>query len=77
MKGLSKARQTLQGVEGHAADQSVEKYKERFVAIRVPQTKGVVYDKTFDPVARYTSIRTIIHELETISDECKDNISQW
>jgi hypothetical protein len=61
----------------HAADGSVEKYKARFVARRFPQTEGVVYDETFDPVARYTSICTIIHELETTSDGCKDNLSQW
>jgi hypothetical protein len=44
---------------------------------RFPQTKGVVYDETFDPIARYTPICTIIHELETTSDGCKDNLSQW
>jgi hypothetical protein len=44
----------------HAADGSVEKYKVRFVAKGFSQVEGVDYDETFTPVARYTSIRTII-----------------
>jgi hypothetical protein len=42
------------------ADGSVEKHKARFVARGFSQIEGVDYDKTFAPVARYTSIRTII-----------------
>jgi hypothetical protein len=61
----------------HAAGGSFEKYKARSVARGFSQAEGVDYDETFDPVARYTSIRTIIHELETTSDGCKDNLSQW
>jgi hypothetical protein len=34
----------------HAANESVEKYKQRFVTRRFPQTEGVVYDETTDPV---------------------------
>jgi hypothetical protein len=49
-------------------DGSVEKYKTRSIARGFSQTEGVVYDETLDPVNRYTSIRTTIHELETISD---------
>jgi hypothetical protein len=56
MKGMSKLEKTLQGVEGYGTDGSVEKYKQRFVARRFPQTEGVLYDKTIDPVAQYTSI---------------------
>jgi hypothetical protein len=52
----------------HAADGSVEKYKARSVARGFPQVEGVDYDETLAPVARYTSIHTIIHELETTSD---------
>jgi hypothetical protein len=44
----------------HAVDGSVEKYKARFVARGFSQVEGVDYDETFSPVARYTSIRTII-----------------
>jgi hypothetical protein len=44
----------------HAADGSVDKYKARFVAIGFSQKEGEDYDETFAPVARYTSIRTII-----------------
>ena len=49
----------------HVADGSIEKYKARFVARGLSQIEGVDYDETFAPVSRYTSIRTIIHELET------------
>ena len=44
----------------HAADGSIEKYKARFVARGFSQKEGIDYDETFAPVARYTSIRTII-----------------
>jgi hypothetical protein len=44
----------------HAADGSVEKFKERFVARGFTQKKGIDYEETFAHVARYTSIRTII-----------------
>jgi hypothetical protein len=44
----------------HAADGSIEKYKARFVARGFSQKEGIEYEETFSPVARYTSIRTII-----------------
>jgi hypothetical protein len=44
----------------HAADGSIEKYKARFVARGFSQKEGIDYEDTFAPVARYTSIRTII-----------------
>jgi hypothetical protein len=44
----------------HAADGSVEKYKVRFVARGFSHVEGIDYEETFAPVARYTSIRTII-----------------
>jgi hypothetical protein len=44
----------------HAADRSIEKHKARFVACGFSQKEGVEYEETFAPVARYTSIRTII-----------------
>jgi transposase InsO family protein len=44
----------------HAADESIEKYKARFVARGFSQKEGIDYEETFAPVARYTSIRTII-----------------
>jgi len=43
-----------------ATDGSVEKHKAHFVARGFSQIEGVDYDETFTPVARYTSIRTII-----------------
>jgi hypothetical protein len=44
----------------HAANGSIEKYKARFVARGFSQVEGVDYDETFAPVARHTSIRSII-----------------
>ena len=44
----------------HAGDGSIEKYKARFVARGFSQKQGIDYEETFAPVARYTSIRTII-----------------
>ena len=44
----------------HAADQSVEKYKACFVAKGFSQKEAIDYEETFAPVARYSSIRTII-----------------
>ena len=44
----------------HAADGSIEKYKARFVARGFSQKEGIDYEETFSPVARYTSIITII-----------------
>jgi len=44
----------------YAADNSVEKYKAGFVAKGYAQKKGIDYEETFAPVARYTSTRTMI-----------------
>jgi hypothetical protein len=44
----------------HATDGSIDKHKARFVARGFSQKEGVDYEETFAPVARYTSIRTII-----------------
>jgi hypothetical protein len=44
----------------HVADRSVDKYKARFITRGFSQKEGEDYDKTFAPVARYTSIRAII-----------------
>jgi hypothetical protein len=44
----------------HAVDGSVEKFKAIFVARGFTQKEGIDYEETFSPVARYTSIRTII-----------------
>ena len=41
----------------YTADNSVEKYKARFVAKGYAQKEGIDYEKTFAPVARYTSGR--------------------
>ena len=44
----------------YVADDSVEKYKARFVAKGYAQKEGIDYEETFAPVVRYTSIRTVI-----------------
>jgi hypothetical protein len=44
----------------HAADESVDKYKEIFVSRGFSQKEGEDYDETFSLVARYTSIKAII-----------------
>jgi hypothetical protein len=44
----------------HVADGSIDKYKARFVARGFSQKEGIDYEETFSPVARYTSIHTII-----------------
>jgi hypothetical protein len=66
----------------HAADGSVEKFKEIFVARGFTQKEGIDYEENFSPVARYTSIRSYyffsFHTwLETTSDGCKNNILEW
>ena len=44
----------------HVVDGSIEKYKARFVARGLSSKEGIDYEETFGPVARYTSIRTIM-----------------
>jgi hypothetical protein len=44
----------------HAANGSVENFKEIFVARGFTQKEGIDYEETFSPVSRYTSIRIII-----------------
>jgi hypothetical protein len=44
----------------HATDESVDKYKERFVARGFSHKEGEYYDETFAHVTRYTSIRVIM-----------------
>jgi hypothetical protein len=44
----------------HATDESMDKYKTRFVARGFSKKEGEDYDETFAPVARYTSIRAIM-----------------
>eukprot|EP00253_Pinus_taeda_P004268 PITA_04268 len=44
----------------YAVDDSIEKYKARFVAKGYAQKEGIDYEETFALVARYMSIRTVI-----------------
>ena len=44
----------------HATDGSIEKYKARFMARGFSQKEGIDYKETFSPVARYTSIRSVL-----------------
>ena len=66
----------------YVADDSIEKYKARFVARGFSQVEGVDYDETFTLVARYTSIRSIISiaaemGLADLPDGCQNRISEW
>jgi hypothetical protein len=44
----------------HVADGGIEKYNTRFVARGFSQKEGEDYEETFAPIAKYTSIRSII-----------------
>ena len=44
----------------HGINSSIEKYKARFVARGFSQKEGEDYDDIFAPVARYTTIRSIV-----------------
>ena len=44
----------------HATYGSIEKYKARFVARGFSQKEGIDYEETFAPIARYTSIISVI-----------------
>jgi hypothetical protein len=56
----------------HVADGSIEKYKARFVARGFSHKEGIYYEETFAPMARYTSIRTII----SLADKMKWKLHQ-
>jgi hypothetical protein len=51
----------------HVANGSVENFKEIFVARGFNQKERIDYEKTFSPVARYTSIRAIISLASVLS----------
>lgn len=44
----------------YTVDDSMGKYKARFGAKEYAQKESIYYEETFDPVARYTSIQSII-----------------
>ena len=50
----------------HATYGSIEKYKERFVARGFSQKEGINYGETFAPIARYTSIRSVLSLAEVM-----------
>ena len=45
----------------------MEKYKSRFVARGFSQKEGEDNDKTFSPVAKYTSIRAVVTNIEILA----------
>ena len=44
----------------HSPNGSIENYKEIFVARGFSQKEGIDYEETFAPVARYTSIISVL-----------------
>jgi len=44
----------------YVADDSVEKYKAKFMAKGYAQKEGIEYEETFAPVARYNFISSMI-----------------
>ena len=44
----------------NVVDGSIEKYKPRFVSRGFSQKEGIDYEETFSPVARYTSIKSVL-----------------
>jgi hypothetical protein len=44
----------------YAVDGSIEKHKAHFVVRGFFQVEGIDYDETFAPIARYTSIQSIM-----------------
>ena len=44
----------------YVANGSIEKYKARFMARGFSQKEGIDYEENFAPVARYTSIRSVL-----------------
>ena len=46
--------------KNHSTYGSIEKYKPGFIARGFSQKEGNDYEETFSPIARYTSIRTIL-----------------
>ena len=44
----------------HATEGNIEKHKAIFVTHGFSQKEGIDYEETFAPVARYTSIRSVL-----------------
>jgi hypothetical protein len=65
----------------HVVDGSVDKYKVIFVARGFSQVEGIDYEDTFSPVARYTSIHTIIALVSSMGWKLHQmdvkTVSQW
>ena len=48
----------------HVANGSIKKHKARFMARGFSQKEGIDYEETFAPVARYTSIISVLSWLQ-------------
>ena len=62
----------------HAADGNIEKYKARFVAHGFSHKEGIDYENFFSPVAKYTSIRSVL-ALATVMkwNICQEFFPEW
>ena len=58
----------------HDANGAVERYKARLVAEGFSQEESIDYEETFSPVARYTSIRSVLAIANQL-DGCTNNVS--
>lgn len=63
-------------------DGSIDRFKARLVAQGYSQVKGVDYEKVFSPMARYTSVRSLLalanaQDLEIHQMDVKTAFFEW